>query len=96
MSEHETPAPKRRGRPPTTAGISPKRSLRIADELWDAVVAQAVAEGVEVAGLTREFYAWWLRRPGAKLPKRPIVSAGVDDGMTEWQKAVTRMTPGDL
>jgi hypothetical protein len=72
MSENETP--KRRGRPPTT-GTTPKRSLRVADELWDAVVAQAAAEQVEVAGLTREFYAWWLRQPGAKMPKRPAVGS---------------------
>ena len=72
MSESETP--KRRGRPVTT-GTTPKRSLRMPDELWDDLVAKAEAEGVEIAGLTREFYAWWLRRPGAKLPRRPEASA---------------------
>lgn len=68
MSEEETP--RRRGRPVTT-GTTPKRSLRIPDDLWDELTAQAKAEGADVATLTRDFYAYWLRRPGAKLPKRP-------------------------
>lgn len=70
MIGEEAPAPKRRGRPPS-GGTTPKRSLRIPDELWDELTAAAKAEGVDVATLTRDFYAYWLRRPGAKLPKRP-------------------------
>lgn len=70
MSESETP--KRRGRPATT-GTTPKRSLRIPDDLWTDLTAQTEAEGLEIAAVTREFYAWWLRRPGAKLPDRPAV-----------------------
>ena len=71
MNEDERP---KRGRPVTT-GITPKRSLRVPDELWDDLTAAADSEDRDVATLTRDFYAWWLRRPGAKLPRRPAQSS---------------------
>jgi hypothetical protein len=58
------------GRPVTT-GTTPKRSIRIPDDLWTGIAEAAQHEGTDVAGLTRDFYAWYLRRPDAKLPKRP-------------------------
>lgn len=60
------------GRPVTT-GTTPKRGMRIPDELWDELAAKAGAEGTNATELTKDFYAWWLRRPNAKLPKRPTV-----------------------
>lgn len=67
MSEEE---PKRRGRPVTT-GITPKRGIRIPDETWQSAVEQARKEGTSAGELCREFLDWWMRKPGAKLPKRP-------------------------
>lgn len=58
------------GRPVTT-GTTPKRGIRITDELWTALTAAAKAEGTDATSLTRDFYSWYLRRPGARLPKRP-------------------------
>jgi hypothetical protein len=58
------------GRPVTT-GTTPKRGLRIADDLWAGLTAATEAEGTNATELTRDFYAWYLRKPGAKMPKRP-------------------------
>jgi hypothetical protein len=58
------------GRPVTT-GTTPKRGIRIADDLWAQVTEAAKAEGTDATALTRDFYAWWVRRPGARMPKRP-------------------------
>lgn len=60
------------GRPAT--GITPKRGIRVPDDEWTELAAKAKGEGTDATSLTRAFYAWWLRRPGAKLPKRPEVS----------------------
>lgn len=46
-------------------------AMRFDDDLWSDLKRQAATEGVTVNGITRDFYEWWLRRPGAKLPKRP-------------------------
>lgn len=61
------------GRPVTT-GTTPKRGIRIADDLWTEVGAATRAQGTDVTALTRDFYAWYLRRPGAKMPQRPQAS----------------------
>lgn len=58
------------GRPVTT-GISPKRGIRVPETEWAEITAAAAGQHTTVAALTREFYAWYLRTPGAKLPKRP-------------------------
>jgi len=63
------------GRPVTT-GTTPKRGIRIADDLWLEITETAKVEGTDAASLTRAFYAWYLRRPGAKLPQRPDLAAG--------------------
>lgn len=61
--------PKRRGRPAT--GITPKRGIRIPDETWLPAVERARGKGTSTGELCREFLEWWLRKPDAKLPKRP-------------------------
>ncbi len=58
------------GRPVTT-GTTPKRGIRIADDLWNAFVAATDAAGTNATAVSREFYAWYVRKPGAKMPKRP-------------------------
>ena len=58
------------GRPVTT-GTTPKRNIRVPDDEWSEITTKAKAEGMDATSLTRAFYAWWLGKPGAKLPKRP-------------------------
>lgn len=58
------------GRPITT-GTTPKRGIRVPDDEWSEITAKAKTEGSDATSLTRAFYAWWLRVPGAALPKRP-------------------------
>lgn len=57
---------------------TPARQIRIGDEWYDFDAA-AKSQGTERATLIREFIAWYLRKPGAKPPKRPEVD--------EWQAA---------
>ncbi|MGI5247573.1 hypothetical protein [Dactylosporangium sp. CA-139066] len=47
------------------------RSVRVPDDTWYAAIRRAKAEGTSVGELVREFLDWWLRKPGAKMPKRP-------------------------
>lgn len=54
---------------------TPPRQIRIGDE-WYEFDAAAKAAGTERATLVREFIAWYLRKPGAKLPQRPDRLAG--------------------
>lgn len=53
---------------------TPPRQIRIGDEWYDFDLA-AKAQGTERATLVREFIAWYLRQPDAKLPARPDVKA---------------------
>ncbi|MFE2850578.1 hypothetical protein ACFXJO_05520 [Streptomyces lavendulae] len=53
---------------------TPARQIRIGDEWYDFDLA-AKAEGTERAAVIREFIAWYLRQPGAKLPVRPEIAA---------------------
>ena len=49
---------------------TPARQIRIGDE-WYEFDAAAKSMGTERASVVREFIAWYLRKPGAKMPKRP-------------------------
>ena len=46
------------------------RSVRIGDEDWADLRDAAAAAGKDRATVIKEFIAWYLRRPGAKLPER--------------------------
>ena len=50
---------------------TPARQMRISDEDWADFESAATGQDTDRATLVREFIAWYLRRPGAKLPKRP-------------------------
>ncbi len=50
---------------------TPARQMRISDEDWSDFESAAASQETDRATLVREFIAWYLRRPGAKLPKRP-------------------------
>ncbi|MFF5491501.1 hypothetical protein [Streptomyces virginiae] len=45
------------------------RSVRISDEDWKELAARA--PGGDRSAAIKELVAWYLRRPGAKLPHRP-------------------------
>ncbi|MGF2208992.1 hypothetical protein [Streptomyces albidoflavus] len=49
---------------------TPARQIRIGDEWYDFDAA-AKAQGTDRATVIRNFIAWYLRQPGAKLPERP-------------------------
>lgn len=51
------------------------RSVRIADEEWNDLAARA--PGGDRAAVIKDLIAWYLRRPGARLPSRPD-SRGAD------------------
>lgn len=71
MTQVATP---RYGEVMPNAPKTPPRQIRIGDEWYDFDRA-AKAQGTERATLIREFIAWYLRQPGAKLPTRPDVEA---------------------
>lgn len=50
---------------------TPARQMRIPDEDWYEFETAAASQNTDRASAVREFIAWYLRRPGAKLPKRP-------------------------
>ena len=50
---------------------TPARQMRISDEDWTDFETAATSQGTDRASEVRAFIAWYLRRPGAKLPKRP-------------------------
>lgn len=42
---------------------TPKRPIRIPDELWDAVRAKAEAQGMNASEVTRKLLTEWLQQP---------------------------------
>lgn len=48
---------------------TPRQTFRADPDDWEAF--GAVAGHRQRGGLLRAFIRWYLRRPGAKLPKRP-------------------------
>lgn len=53
---------------------TPPRQIRIGDEWYEFELA-AKSMDTERAAVIREFIAWYLRKPGAKMPKRPDADA---------------------
>lgn len=43
-------------------------NLRADPSVWEDFIAATDGQQAEV---TRQFWAWYVRRPGAKLPQRP-------------------------
>ncbi|MFJ7207494.1 hypothetical protein ACIQWR_28635 [Streptomyces sp. NPDC098789] len=52
---------------------TPTKPIRISPELWDAAgdAAAKATPPTDRSALAREFFAWYARLPGAKMPKRP-------------------------
>jgi hypothetical protein len=51
------------------------RSVRISDDDWADLLAAATVQGTDRAGVINELIAWYLRRPGVTMPKRPDAEA---------------------
>ncbi|MFD8866043.1 hypothetical protein ACFV1F_16990 [Streptomyces sp. NPDC059590] len=51
------------------------RSVRISDDDWRDLLAAAKTQDTDRAGVINDLVAWYLRRPGATLPKRPEAEA---------------------
>lgn len=52
---------------------TPTRPIRIDLKLWEKFGQAAGRVGLDRSALLREFMAWYVREPGAKMPKRPDV-----------------------
>lgn len=46
----------------------------VGDALWTDLDHAAKATGSDRSKVTREFWEWFVRRPGAELPERPASS----------------------
>ena len=51
------------------------RSVRIGDDEWRDLLAAAQTQGTDRAGAINDLVAWYLRRPGATMPKRPDIAS---------------------
>ena len=64
-----------------TPGPTPRQAFRLDPDLieeFKAAVGRA-EPGQDMSTEVRKFIAWYVRRPGAKLPARPPRAAGPDD-----------------
>ncbi len=50
------------------------RSVRFDEDTWSDLLAAAKTRNSDRAKILNELAAWYLRRPGAKLPVRPNLS----------------------
>ena len=50
------------------------RSVRISDDDWRDLLAAAKTQSSDRGSVIKELVAWYLRRPGATMPKRPDVA----------------------
>ncbi|WBC13429.1 hypothetical protein O7600_20075 [Micromonospora sp. WMMA1998] len=53
---------------------TPTRPVRVDLGEWERFGVAAKSQGADRSSLIREFMRWYLRLPGAKLPKRPDVA----------------------
>lgn len=55
---------------------SRQRKFRLEDDAeWWEFEAAARRQGTDRSSLLREFIAYYLRRPGAKMPRRPEITS---------------------
>jgi hypothetical protein len=47
------------------------RSVRVSDDDWGDFDEAAKREDTDRGTVIKQFIRWYLRRPGARLPKRP-------------------------
>lgn len=51
--------------------ISKPRTIRLEQNLWDALGPAALANGHDRSSVIRQLVRWYLSEPGAQLPQRP-------------------------
>jgi hypothetical protein len=74
---------------------SKHRSVRFSDEDWADLEMATAAQGSDRGTVLKELAAWYLRRPGAKLPKRPLLDVlGPPPGASERIEAPATANPG--
>ena len=57
---------------------TPLKRMRVDDDLWSQFGELAAPDR---SAVLREFMRWYVREPGAKLPKRPeIIGQGLGSG----------------
>ena len=47
---------------------------QIDDDLWEDLGKATTELGTDRSAITRQFYEWFVGRPGAQLPKRPTAA----------------------
>ena len=50
---------------------TPKFGIRVPEVVWQQFGEAVATLGTDRSAVLREFLAWYLRQPGAKLPPRP-------------------------
>ncbi|WP_435279314.1 hypothetical protein [Streptomyces sp. 1222.5] len=45
------------------------------DQLWEDLDAATQTAGTDRSAVTRQFWEWYVGRPGARTPERPASSA---------------------
>ncbi|MBV8932047.1 MAG: hypothetical protein JOZ47_14020 [Kutzneria sp.] len=50
---------------------TPQRAIRVPDHRWIAAGHASTSVGKNRSEIINALLAWYLREPGAKLPKRP-------------------------
>lgn len=48
-----------------------RQTIRVDEALWEHFGAGAEQMGADRSAVLREFIRWYVREPGAKMPKRP-------------------------
>lgn len=59
------------GVPTKSRRVTPPRSTQIDDKPWALLGLAAEGLGISRSSLLRDLALWFIRWPGAKLPKRP-------------------------
>ena len=54
---------------------TPNRIIRVPDTDWAELGEAAAAMGTDRSAVLRQLAAWWMRKPGAKMPPRPPAAA---------------------
>lgn len=50
---------------------TPTRPIRVDPDLWERFGVATTADGTDRSTVLRDFMRWYVREPGAKVPKRP-------------------------
>ena len=58
-------------REPGSRRVTPPRSTQLDDAPWQKFGIDAAAIGKSRSKVMAELILWWIRWPGAKLPRRP-------------------------